>query len=268
MKIIIALASAGLLVLPGPILSNQSSEKPAAYVLDLSCAPLIEEGTPAPDAEPDPAPTQNQEPIEEPTPSTQLEPADELEPTTTPEPDENEPALRDEPLELGEPTAKTASLGGFDLITAPLETPEFAVAGVTWEGTTPDTVDIRVLTGSEWSDWYSLEIELDEGGNPGTEPYMAAGASGIQVRASGPTEPENFQVILNTGEGTGGTEEEAPVEEAAVEPEPDTEDALAENVASNTEATFPPSSSAPTTHSFAPRPRRSERSPRRRFRRA
>lgn len=161
-------------------------------------------------------------------------------PTDTVPTDTSDRPLRDEPIDSGEETAKTASVGGFELVTAPLETPEFAVAGVTWEGASPDVVEIRVLT-DEWSEWYSLEIDLDEGGTPGTEPYMAAGATGIQVRTSGPAEPSNFQVVLNTGEGTGGTEEEAPIDEATIEPEPNTDDALAENVSVSTEATFLPS---------------------------
>lgn len=235
MKITIALASAGLLVFPGLTLTTHTAEEPSAYVFDLSAAPIADATEPAEH----PAPAEDPAPVQAPNPTDRVESplapeAPALDSLEVPAPGSNEP------IDSGEETAKTASVGGFELVTAPLETPEFAVAGVTWEGASPDVVEIRVLT-DEWSEWYSLEIDLDEGGTPGTEPYMAAGATGIQVRTSGPAEPSNFQVVLNTGEGTGGTEEEAPIDEATIEPEPNTDDALAENVSVSTEATVLPS---------------------------
>ncbi len=114
------------------------------------------------------------------------------------------------------------------IITEPLETPEFLVAGITWEDTDPYTVDIRTLIGEEWTPWYSLELEL-EGNQHGTEPYMAPGANGIQIRALSENKPDKFEVSLNTGEGVGGLEEEADVSEPEVEPEPYSDTEAAEN---------------------------------------
>lgn len=83
---------------------------------------------------------------------------------------------------------------GYQILTAPLGVDEFFVAGVTWEGAAPESVDIRVFEGAQWGDWYSLEIETGEGGRDGTEPFIAGGADGVQVRIAGDTLPADLDL--------------------------------------------------------------------------
>lgn len=139
-------------------------------------------------------------------------------------------------LDVAEPRADASllapqsqrSTGGYSLLTAPLETDEFFVAGVTWEGPAPTAVDIRVLEHGQWGAWYALEIETGEGGRDGTEPFIAGGAEGIQVRISGDVIPKDLDLALLDGHGADNVREEAPSEASTV-PLPGTESARAIN---------------------------------------
>lgn len=111
---------------------------------------------------------------------------------------------------------------GYQLLTDPLGVDEFYVAGVTWEGKAPQSVEIRVLEAEQWGDWYSLEIEVDEGGRDGTEPFIAGGADGIQVRITGDELPADLALALTDGDGGESPREEDPAP-AAVAPMPGTE---------------------------------------------
>lgn len=101
---------------------------------------------------------------------------------------------------------------GYQILTAPLGVDEFFVAGVTWEGPAPGTVDIRVLEDEQWGEWYSLEIETGEGGRDGTEPFIAGGADGIQVRITGDELPADLDLALTNGEGGESPREEFPAQ--------------------------------------------------------
>ncbi|WP_413450247.1 N-acetylmuramoyl-L-alanine amidase [Georgenia phoenicis] len=94
---------------------------------------------------------------------------------------------------------------GVAVLTAPIATDEFYVAGVTWDGAdalAPDAaVFIRVMENGEWQDWSQLEAEQasDEATTTGgTEPYVAAGAEAVQVQVSGDPEdlPANLRLNL------------------------------------------------------------------------
>lgn len=118
----------------------------------------------------------------------------------------------------------------YTLLTAPLETEGFHVAGVTWDGAAPEQVDVRAYSNGEWTDWFNLEVDVSTGGSDGTDPIMAAGSEGIQVRATGDVLPASLDVHLMTGEGNSGTEEEAEPQEAQDQPAEGTELEPAENV--------------------------------------
>lgn len=203
---------------------------PASYVVDLLSVPTVDvQGS-------EQLPQTGQ--VNEVPPTTPLD----EHPNEQPDTDDSVPAA---PMQMQEPTlaenvvfsnvadtyTDSDTQSGevnYVIITGPLETPEFLVAGITWEGTDPYTVDIRTLIGEEWTPWYSLKLEL-EGNQHGTEPYMAPGANGIQIRALSENKPDKFEVSLNTGEGVGGLEEEADVSEPEVEPEPYSDTEAAEN---------------------------------------
>lgn len=118
-------------------------------------------------------------------------------------------------------TTLAATSDIYDLFTAPLSVDEYQVVGITWDGDWPSSVEIRTEINGQWLDWYSLEFESTADGGGATEPYMAAGASGIQVRAQYAEAPTNFQVHLETGAGNGGTTEEAEVAVAEEKPAPE-----------------------------------------------
>ncbi|MFP7695691.1 N-acetylmuramoyl-L-alanine amidase [Trueperella sp. LYQ143] len=117
----------------------------------------------------------------------------------------------------------------YSFITAPLQTDEFAVAGIHWQGIGPQQVDLRVLINHTWTQWYTLEIEQGENGVTATEPFMAAGATGIQIRTRGTLDPEHTTVALNTGAGSEGTTDHATITPAPILPAPHTELSAAEN---------------------------------------
>ena len=51
------------------------------------------------------------------------------------------------------------------------------------------TVQVRLRTDGDWSDWEELDVESDEGegGRDGTEPLWAGSADGVAVRVTSPT---------------------------------------------------------------------------------
>ncbi|RPF25913.1 N-acetylmuramoyl-L-alanine amidase [Georgenia muralis] len=82
------------------------------------------------------------------------------------------------------------------VLTPPMDTEEFLVAGVTWEAGSAlpsgARVFLRVLEDGVWSDW--LETQVEEGavqtgssaeGRAGTDPFITGGADAIQVQVSG-----------------------------------------------------------------------------------
>lgn len=118
---------------------------------------------------------------------------------------------------------------GYTLLTEPMSADSFYVAGVTWEGEAPESVDLRVLEAGAWSDWYNLEIETGEGGNDGTEPFIAGGAEGVQVRVSGDTVPDGLTLVLTDGSESEAAENTDP-SEASIAPAVGTESVPAVNV--------------------------------------
>src|SRR5690606_21144389 len=118
------------------------------------------------------------------------------------------------------------------VLTAPIATDEFYVAGVTWDGADALPQDaavfIRVMEGGAWQDWAQLEVEsaADEpGATGGTEPYIAAGAEAVQVQITGDAQrlPANVRLSLTPewpGEEEVVLEEDAPVAELAPATDP------------------------------------------------
>ncbi|KAE8764552.1 N-acetylmuramoyl-L-alanine amidase [Georgenia thermotolerans] len=90
------------------------------------------------------------------------------------------------------------------LLTPPMETQEFYVAGVTWDRDSSEggfQVFLRARQDGEWLEWTELDVEaaLDEStGTAGTDPYVTGGATAVQVQVSGPegSLPDNLQLSL------------------------------------------------------------------------
>lgn len=110
-----------------------------------------------------------------------------------------------EPAEQADEEALRHVPGGYEIVTAALESDPFYIAGVTWVGQAPERVDIRVKEDIGWSTWYTLELETD--GIAGTEPFMTGGATSVQVRLAGEVVPSSVDLTLTAGAG------HAPVEE-------------------------------------------------------
>ncbi len=113
----------------------------------------------------------------------------------------------------------------YTFISEPLSTSEFNVAGVTWQGNNMLRADVRVLQNDTWSQWQTLEIENSEDPNipSGTEAFIAADASGIQIRTIFDAKPHQFNIALMTG--ASGATQTAPTTgtESKVAPTQDTE---------------------------------------------
>ncbi|MDV6238342.1 N-acetylmuramoyl-L-alanine amidase [Trueperella bernardiae] len=244
MKTTLSLALSALLVAPlaATLPAAPADGEPSAYVVDLLAAPALEEPT---TPEPDSAPDLTDE-TTAPATSEEAAPDDGAgedavgKPAEAPKTDAPELDAPEQDDATAAPAALAPGELEFDLVTEPMETNDFLVAGVTWEGASPEAVEIRTLTNGEWGEWYALDIEDEGEGTPSTEPYMAAGSSGIQVRVAGANRTTSLSLSLNTGEGTGGTEEPADVSEPEVTPEPETDLEPATNVDSHTGAAFMP----------------------------
>ena len=227
MKTTLSLALSALLVAPlaATLPAAPADGEPSAYVVDLLAAPALEEPT---TPEPDSAPDLTDE-TTAPATSEEAAPDDGAgedavgKPAEAPKTDAPELDAPEQDDATAAPAALAPGELEFDLVTEPMETNDFLVAGVTWEGASPEAVEIRTLTNGEWGEWYALDIEDEGEGTPSTEPYMAAGSSGIQVRVAGANRTTSLSLSLNTGEGTGGTEEPADVSEPEVTPEPETD---------------------------------------------
>ncbi|WP_324652758.1 N-acetylmuramoyl-L-alanine amidase [Georgenia sp. H159] len=121
--------------------------------------------------------------------------------------------------------ATGAAPEGVAVLTAPLATEEFYVAGVTWDGAQAMPQDaavfIRVMEGGQWQQWAELEVEnsADEPGSTGgTEPYVAAGAEAVQVQITGDAARLPAGVRLNLTPEWPSAEEVVLEEEAPVAP--------------------------------------------------
>jgi hypothetical protein len=82
-----------------------------------------------------------------------------------------------------------AEEGRLAALTPRTATDDFLVAGVTWDGTSGEAVtevSLRVRESGRWSAWQSVGVEHAQvpGSRAGTEPFVTAGADGIQVRAA------------------------------------------------------------------------------------
>jgi hypothetical protein len=101
---------------------------------------------------------------------------------------------------------------------------DFDVLGVTWDaasGSTVDAVEVRLRQDGEWTEWFEVDVITGEGPDPGTaehalatatgtvatEPVIAAGADGFEVRLdaqlAGP--PEGLEAVLVDSDPPGGT---------------------------------------------------------------
>ncbi|HLT85828.1 MAG TPA: N-acetylmuramoyl-L-alanine amidase [Phototrophicaceae bacterium] len=137
---------------------------------------------------------------------------------------------------------------GVAVLTAPIATSEFYVAGVTWDGADAMPEDaalfIRVMENGQWQDWAELEVEggtEEPGAIGGTEPYTAAGAEAVQVQITGDASRLPANVRLNlTPEWPSGEETVADAPTAAVAPD-------AEPLAPEPAATLPYQQSAART---------------------
>lgn len=92
------------------------------------------------------------------------------------------------------------------VLTEPLDVSDFLVAGFTWDDSADSAEEqsflIRVREDGTWSDWY--ELERDEDTRPddadapaGTEPFITAGATGVQILVTGARHaPGNLELVL------------------------------------------------------------------------
>ncbi|WP_418606717.1 N-acetylmuramoyl-L-alanine amidase [Georgenia sp. SUBG003] len=150
-------------------------------------------------------------------------------------------------LGRGAPTVRPASsgtapeLGNIAVLTPPVATDQFLVAGLTWQAgdTLPagGRVFLRVLEHGSWTEWLEVEEEdgadRGQGGRAGTDPFVTGGAEAVQIQVTGSADdlPAGLDVSLIPAEPdddapgtviTEPTDEPAklPAEEPAASTEP------------------------------------------------
>ena len=113
--------------------------------------------------------------------------------TESPEPEETDSPVVGSVTEETEDGVTIAAIS--DSVDVPAGNP--SVVGVTYEGDTSVTFEVRTKSGDEWGAWTDLEVEnIDEGGN-GTEPFVVAGSDSVQLRVlGGPEAPSNAELVL------------------------------------------------------------------------
>lgn len=105
------------------------------------------------------------------------------------------------------PSTPTEGTSGDDVVgmTEQLDTQDFRVAGVTWEGDRSDVeafVRTRDAETGDWTDWSLLEHEEDpdsegDAARSGTQPLIASASDGIQVRVeSAGARPSGLEVDI------------------------------------------------------------------------
>ncbi len=116
-----------------------------------------------------------------------------------------------------EASANAEDVADVALLTPPIDTREFLVAGVTWDGAEtlpPDArIFIRVLEDDVWSDWIASEPDdaAPDGGEPvaGTDPFVTGGADAVQIQvttASGANLPGSLGLSLYPANPSSRTE--------------------------------------------------------------
>lgn len=124
------------------------------------------------------------------------------------------------PITAEEPGLYTTT-SGYELLSYAMDVEEFTVAGVTWSGTAPTAVDMRTFVDGAWSEWNRLDIATGHDLDGGTDPFMSAGATGVQIRMAGTVIPTSIDLALMTGETTDGSTVALHPDEAADAPAPD-----------------------------------------------
>ncbi|MGO1452060.1 MAG: NlpC/P60 family protein [Brevibacterium yomogidense] len=110
----------------------------------------------------------------------------------------SEPDATDDPVvgSVQEETEDGTSIAAIsEVVDVPSGNP--SIVGVTYEGDTDVSFEVRQKTGGEWGAWADLEIEnIDEGGN-GTEPFIVSDAEGVQLRVLGAADaPAETELVL------------------------------------------------------------------------
>jgi len=120
-------------------------------------------------------------------------------------------------LPSGAAPASAEDVADVALLTPPIDTREFLVAGVTWDGNEalpPDAlIFIRVLEDGMWSGWIASEPDdaAPDGGEPvaGTDPFVTGGADAVQIQvttASGANLPGSLGLSLYPANPSSRTE--------------------------------------------------------------
>lgn len=138
---------------------------------------------------------------------------DALDTLSVPEVPADEPAdPTPEPLAQATPSAAPTAADELAVLTDQEPTTSFDVLGVTWDDASAPVGRVLVRTRNDgvWTDWTELAVDAD-GPDPGTaeaahakagtEPLVAAGSDGIQVRVEAPdgAEPDGLAVTLVDG---------------------------------------------------------------------
>lgn len=139
-----------------------------------------------------PTPAQKSQPSQKPAPS--------QEPSPTQAPETSAPEINGSAKDKTEDGVNIASIS--KVVKVPAGNP--SVVGVSYTGHAKVTFEVRTKTGGSWGAWKEIDQENTGEGRPGTEPYVVAGASNIQMRVLGDTAASDAKLVLVDPKKTSG----------------------------------------------------------------
>ncbi len=138
------------------------------------------------------APAQKPTPAQEPAPTQQSNPEPSQEPSPTQAPETSAPEITGSAKDKTEDGVNIASIS--KVVKVPSGNP--SVVGVSYVGDAKVTFEVRTKAGDTWGAWQEIDQENTGEGRPGTEPYVVAGASNIQMRVLGDAAASDAKLIV------------------------------------------------------------------------
>lgn len=133
-------------------------------------------------------------------PRASQKPATSQEPSPTQAPETSAPSISGSAKDKTEDGVNIASIS--KVVKVPAGNP--SVVGVSYTGDANVTFEVRTKSGGTWGAWKEIDQENTGEGRAGTEPYVVAGASNIQMRVLGDTAASDAKLVLVDPKKTSG----------------------------------------------------------------
>lgn len=140
------------------------------------------------------------EPAQKPTPAQKPSRTPSQAPSPTQAPETSAPEITGSAKDKTEDGVNIASIS--KVVKVPARNP--SVVGVSYTGDAKVTFEVRTKTGDAWGAWQEIDQENTGEGRPGTEPFVVAGASNIQMRVLGDAAASDAKLIVVDPKKTAG----------------------------------------------------------------